>query len=96
MLNYDDKKYNALIELCVKTGQLKKEGKNILDFDNVVFENKKQDAKKSYKNTSAHHPSFSFIGRLPVDIETHNGNTPDKYKQIETLKRRFKNPISMK
>jgi len=89
--NYDDKKNNALVELCVKTGQLKKDDKHILDFDNVVLENKKQDAKKSYKNTNAYHPNFSFIGRNPIHIENHNGNTPAKYRQIETLKRCFKN-----
>ena len=56
-----------------------------------MLENEKQDAKKSYKNTNGYHPNFSFIGRLPVHIENHNGNTPAKYKQLETLKRCFKN-----
>ena len=89
--NFDTKKNNSLIELAIKTGQLKKEHGYTLDFDNVVLENNKQDAKKSYKNTNAYHPSFSFIGRLPVHIENHNGNTPAKYKQSDTLKRCFEN-----
>lgn len=89
--NYDNNKNNALIGLCVKTGQLKSTEKYTLDFDNVVLENEKQDAKKSYKNTNGYHPNFSFIGRLPVHIENHNGNTPAKYKQLETLQRCFKN-----
>ena len=38
---------------CCKTGQLKKVQGYTLDFDNVVLENNKQDAKKSYKNTNA-------------------------------------------
>jgi len=74
--NFNNKANNTLIALCVKTGQLKKARKYTLDFDHVVLENKKQDAKKSYKNTSAYHPCFAFIERLPVHIENHNGNTP--------------------
>jgi Transposase DDE domain group 1 len=89
--NYDNDKNKALVALCVKTGQLKKTEKYTLDFDNVVLENQKQDAKRSYKNTNGYHPNFSFIGRLPVHIENHNGNTPAKYKQLETLERCFKN-----
>lgn len=89
--NYNNQTNNTLIALCVKTGQLKTNEKHTLDFDNVVLENDKQDAKKSYKKTNAYHPSFAFIGKLPVHIENHNGNTPAKYKQNETLERCFKN-----
>jgi hypothetical protein len=89
--NYDNDKNKALIGLCLRTGQLDSTKKYTLDFDNVVLENEKQDAKKSYKNTKAYHPNFAFIGRLPVHIENHNGNTPAKYKQLETLERCFKN-----
>jgi hypothetical protein len=89
--NFDNKKNKTLIELCLKTGQLKKTEKYTLDYDNVVLENEKQDAKKSYKSTKAYHPNFAFIGRLPVHIENHNGNTPARYKQFETLQRCFKN-----
>lgn len=89
--NYNNKTNNALVALCVKTGQLKSDQKYTLDFDNVVLENDKQDAKKSYKNTKAYHPNFAFIGKLPVHIENHNGNTPAKYKQKETLERCFNN-----
>ena len=89
--NYNNKTNNTLIALCVKTGQLKRAKKYTLDFDHVVLENKKQDAKKSYKKTTAYHPCFAFIGRLPVHIENHNGNTPARYRQKETLERCFKN-----
>jgi hypothetical protein len=89
--NYDNDKNKALIGLCIKTGQLKSGKKHTLDFDNVVLETEKQDATKSYKNTKAYHPNFAFIGPLPVHIENHNGNTPAKYKQLETLQRCFKN-----
>ena len=91
-INFNDKLNNALVALCVKTNLLSKEENNlILDFDNVVIENDKQDAKKSYKNTKAYHPSFAFIGRLPVHIENHNGNTPAKYRQDKTLENCFDN-----
>jgi hypothetical protein len=91
-INFNDKLNNALVALCVKTNQLSKEDQdNILDFDNVVIKTDKQDAKKSYKNTNAYHPSFAFIGRLPVHIENHNGNTPAKYRQDKTLENCFDN-----
>lgn len=89
--NYDNEKNKALIALCIKTEQLKSGEDNTMDFDNVVLENEKQDAKKSYKGSEAYHPNFIFIRRLPIHIENHNGNTPAKYKQLETLKRCFKN-----
>lgn len=99
--NYDNQKNKALIALCIKTGQLKVTEKHTMDFDNVVLENEtrelcsnwrsKQDATKSYKGSNAYHPNFAYIRRLPIHIENHNGNTPAKYKQLETLERCFKN-----
>lgn len=84
-----------LVALCVKTGQLDKSVKNyILDFDNVVVANEKQDAKKSYKKINGCHPNFAFIGRVPIYVENRNGNTPAKYKQKEALERCFANLAS--
>jgi hypothetical protein len=91
-INFNNDLNNSIVALCVKTKQLDPMFKNYtLDFDNVVVETEKQDAKKSYKKTNGYHPNFAFIGRLPVHIENHNGNTPAKYKQSETLKRCFDN-----
>jgi Transposase DDE domain group 1 len=91
-INFNDKLNKILVALCVKTKQLSKTDDNlILDFDNVVIENDKQDSKNSYKGFKAYHPSFSFIGRLPVHIENHNGNTPAKYRQDHTLESCFNN-----
>jgi hypothetical protein len=91
-INYNDKLNKTLVGLCVKTNQLSKTDHNlVLDFDNVVIENDKQDAKNSYKGSKAYHPSFAFIGRLPVHIENHNGNTPAKYRQDHTLESCFNN-----
>lgn len=93
--NYNNKTNETLVALCVKIGLLNSSEKNyILDFDNVVTENEKQDAKKSYKKTNGYHPNFAFIGRLLVHLENHNGNTPAKYKQKETLERCFANLAS--
>ena len=90
--NYSNKINETLVGLAVKTGMLKP-GTNryTLDFDNVVIEHDKQDARTSYKMTKAYHPNFAFINRIPVHIENHNGNTPAKYKQDETLQRNFVN-----
>lgn len=91
-INYNTALNNSLVALCVKTKQLQSDVTNYtLDFDNVVIATEKQDAKMSYKMIKGYHPNFAFIGRLPVHIENHNGNTPAKYAQAETLKRCFDN-----
>jgi hypothetical protein len=92
LLNYSNDMNKTLVGLAVKTGLLKS-GDNgyILDFDNVIIENDKQDALRTYKKTKGYHPNLGFIGRLPVHIENHNGNTPAKYEQKETLERCFDN-----
>jgi hypothetical protein len=88
-LNYDNRLNVLLIRLAVKCNQLKPSDKQgyILDYDNVVIENEKQDARFSYKKTKAYHPGFAFIGRIPVHIENRNGNTPAGYGQKETIGR---------
>lgn len=85
-INFNDKLNKTLVALCVKTNQLSKTDDNlILDFDNVVIANDKQDSNFSYKKSKAYHPGFGFIGRLSVHIENRNGNTPAKYRQEQTL-----------
>lgn len=91
-INFNDKLNKALVALCVKTNQLSKTDDNlILDYDNVVIANEKQDAKKSYKGDNAYHPGFGFIGRLPIHIENRNGNTPAKQRQVQILESCFDN-----
>jgi Transposase DDE domain group 1 len=86
-INSNTKLNKALVNLCVYTKQLQS-GKQsyTLDYDNVVVENEKQDAKKSYKMVDGYHPGFAFIGKLPVHIVNRNGNTPAKYDQDVVLK----------
>jgi hypothetical protein len=91
--NYSNAMNETLIALALKTGQLKT-GSNeyTLDFDNVVMGNDKQDARYTYKKgVKGYHPNLGFIGRIPLHIENHNGNTPASYEQKETLERCFGN-----
>jgi hypothetical protein len=91
-LNYNNKFNEALVSLGVKTKQLNVcEQGYVLDFDNVVIKNGKQDAKLSYKKLKGYHPNIAFIGRIPVHIENHNGNTPARFEQLQTLERCFEN-----
>ncbi len=67
-INYNIKTNEALLALCVKTGQLKKDEEYTLDFDHVVLENKKQDAKKSDSVANLLHlPSFFRIFKAAPD-----------------------------
>lgn len=91
-LNYNNEMNETLVALAVKTNQL-----NILytdyivDFDNVITENEKQDAEYTFKHCKGYHPGIAFIGRIPVHIENRNGNTPARYQQKEALERLFAN-----
>lgn len=81
---------NLLIGICIKLNLLKPEIKDyVLDFDNFVLDNDKQDAKTSYKMTKAYHPCVANIGNQNVYIENRNGNTPAKYAQKEALENCF-------
>jgi hypothetical protein len=91
-LNYNNHFNETLVSVAVETKQLKAGvGGYTMDFDNVVIENEKQDAKLSYKMVKGYHPNITFIGRIPVHIENHNGNTPARFEQKETLERCFDN-----
>ena len=83
---------NLLSGICVQLNLLKPEVENyVLDFDNVVLNNDKQDSKTSYKMTKAYHPCFANIGNHTVYFENRNGNTPAKYAQKEALENCFNN-----
>lgn len=91
-INYNSNLNKSLVAIGVETKQLRNKIKNyVLDFDNVVVATEKQDAKTSYKKVKGYHPNIAFIGRIPVHIENHNGNTPARYEQADTLKRCFEN-----
>jgi hypothetical protein len=92
-VNYSNDMNETLVGLAVKTGLLKTGNHGYtLDFDNVVIENDKQDARYTYKKgVKGYHPNLGFIDRIPVHIENHNGNTPAAYEQKQTLERCFEN-----
>jgi hypothetical protein len=86
-------KMNSLLAATgLKTGLLKKGNQGYtLDFDHLVSPNEKQDAKMTYKQVKGYHPCLAFIGRLPVYIENHNGNSPARFNQKDSLQRCFGN-----
>lgn len=91
-LNYNNRMNETLVALAVKTKQLCPSHTDYtLDFDNVITENEKQDARYTYKHCKGYHPGMAFVGRIPVHIENRNGNTPARYGQTETLQRCFDN-----
>lgn len=91
-INYNKNINNLLLGICVDLKLLKSDVKDyVLDFDHVVLNNDKQDAKTSYKMTKAYHPCFANIGNNTVYFENRNGNTPAKYAQKEALKNCFEN-----
>lgn len=91
-VNYSDGMNKTLVGLALKSGMLKKGDNNyILDYDNVIIEHNKRDARTTYKKTRGYHPAFAFVGRIPVHIENRNGNTSARYEQAKTLERCFKN-----
>jgi hypothetical protein len=89
-VNYSDKMNKTLIGLALKSGMLKKGDNNyVLDYDNVIIEHNKQDARTTYKKTRGYQPALAFIGRIPVHIENRNGNSSPRYEQPKTLGRCF-------
>jgi hypothetical protein len=89
---FQPKMNSLLVGLGIQTGVLKKGNQNhTLDFDHMVVETEKQDARMTYKQVKGYHPCLGFIGRLPVYIENHNGNSPARLNQKDSLERCFDN-----
>lgn len=85
-INKIDSMNELLVSLCCRTKLLNPQQKNlVLDYDNMIIENKKYDAALSYKKTKGYQPGIAFIGRNAVHLENHNGNTPAAYRQKEIL-----------
>ena len=83
--NTNTKLNRLLVKTSVKTKQLVQRKSYNLDYDNVIRENEKYDSKRTYKQTKGYQPGVAFIGKLPVYVEGRNGNSPAKYKMVETL-----------
>ncbi|CAN5234623.1 hypothetical protein BH20BAC1_BH20BAC1_24870 [soil metagenome] len=67
--NRHDRLNDFIQKLAVKTNTIHASANNILDFDNVILENEKQDAAKTYKMTTGYQPAIASIGRQLVFIE---------------------------
>jgi hypothetical protein len=91
-VNYSNKMNRTLVGLAVQSGMLRKGDNNyVLDYDNIIIEHNKADARGTYQQTRGYHPALAFVGRIPVHIENRNGNTSARYEQAQTLERCFKN-----
>lgn len=88
--NQHDKLNDVLQKLAIKTGGVIATAHNTLDYDNVILENEKADAARTYKMTTGYQPGVASIGRQIVFIEGRGGNTPASYKMDETLRQCFK------
>ncbi len=75
--------------MLVHTGQLKKDQKVILDFDQEMIETEKEDALFSYKKKRGYFPGCATIGGMIVGVENRDGNTNVKFMQAKTLGRFF-------
>jgi len=88
--NEHDKLNNFLQKLAIKANTINATANNTLDFDNVILENEKYDAARTYKMNTGYQPAIACIGRQVVFIEGRGGNTPASYKMDETLAKCFK------
>lgn len=91
-VNINSKMNKLLPKLAIKLGLIDPNSTDLtLDFDHVILENNKQDAKKTYKFTKGYSPCFANIGDVSLYYENKNGNSPAKFLQKETLERCFEN-----
>lgn len=68
---------------------MNKVASHTLDYDNQVIATEKYDAANTYKKCEGYQSGIASIGSHLVYIEGRNGNSPAKYKQVETVKRSF-------
>ncbi len=87
--NHHEKLNDFLQKLALKVKTIIPDASNTVDFDNVITDNEKYDATRTYKMTTGYQPAFAFIGRQVVFIEGRGGNTPAAYRMDETLKKCF-------
>ena len=87
--NINTKLNELLLKALLKTKQLNIKEKYTLDYDNQVIATEKYDAVKTYKKQNGYQSGIATIGKNIAYIEGRNGNSPAKYKQLETLQRTF-------
>lgn len=79
-----------MLSIVLKLGLLNTSRSYVLDYDNVIIDNKKWDSRLHYKMQTGYQPGVSFIDRIPVYIEGRNGNTTASHDMEKTLARGFK------
>lgn len=63
---------------------------HILDYDNTILHNNKQDSINTYKKVPGYYPGVGIIKDKIVFVENRNGNSDAKTLQFETLTRMFR------
>lgn len=96
--NYNELLFQLNIQLLKKLGDFSSKD-SILDYDNTIVFNEKEDSKMTYKKAYGYQPGVCLLNESKVVyIENRNGNSDAKSFQVDTLKRMFnmlsKNGIS--
>lgn len=87
--NTADKLNALLINAFVSTGELNEVKACDVDFDHLLLETEKYDAKPTYKKFLGYRPGVYVIGDKIVYIENSDGNTNVRFCQAESHERFF-------
>lgn len=87
--NACEKSNGLLLDMLLRTGQLKKGQAVTLDFDHQFIPTEKYDAKYSYKKSKGYFPGIATVGGLIVGVENRDGNANVRFRQERTLQRMF-------
>lgn len=87
--NVNGRLNQMLLRVTMSLLGLKKGDRVDFDYDNVIVETEKYEAKYTYYDSLGFCPGGAFICGLPVYIENRDGNAPVVFRQEDTLKRIF-------
>lgn len=83
--SFNTKMNELLLKVLLKSKRLQPGTPYTLDYDNVITECEKYDAKFTYKKTQGYQCGVATIGNLPVYLEGRNGNSNARFRMKETL-----------
>lgn len=78
-----------LLDMLLRTGQLKAGQAVSMDFDHQLIPAEKYDAQYSYKKSKGYFPGIATVGGLIVGVENRDGNANVRFCQEKTLLRMF-------
>jgi len=78
-----------LLEMSCHLGILNSSRKYVLDYDNLIIDHEKFDSQKTFKFNYGSQPGVALIGKTPVYVEGRTGNSPAKFRLVDTLTRTF-------